>query len=127
MGMSNENPLFDEPRRWIISYDIRCQRRLSRLGRFMRKKALRLQYSVYLAQGDKTAIACLMAEIRSIIDPSCDDVRAYPLGKNTRMWGLGTQFLDGGNPLVDEQLVKALVEAPNAGREASSGVFFVYD
>jgi hypothetical protein len=28
-------------------------------------------------------------------------VRIYPLTENTRIWGLGTQFNDGGNTLCD--------------------------
>lgn len=67
------------PRTWLIAYDIRDKKRLSRLGRFIRKHALPVQYSLYCYQGSAAQLGRLMQDIATYIDPRQDDVRAYQL------------------------------------------------
>ncbi|MCX8517615.1 MAG: CRISPR-associated endonuclease Cas2, partial [Rhodoferax sp.] len=38
---------------WILAYDIREPRRLQKVGRFMQKEGMRLQYSVYMLKGSR--------------------------------------------------------------------------
>lgn len=62
---------------------------------------MRLQYSVYLLAGTRQHVENIIEQLRELIDEDADDVRIYPLTENTRIWGLGTQFNDGGNTLCD--------------------------
>lgn len=87
--------------RWLLAYDIREPKRLQRVWRYLQKEGLRQQYSVYLLKVDRQALQRVIEQLLSLIDEHCDDVRIYPLSENTRIWGLGTQFNDDGNPLCD--------------------------
>ena len=88
-------------KRWLLAHDIREPKRLQRVWRYLRQEGVRMQHSVYLLKGDREAIERVMEQLRNLIDEHSDDVRIYPLTENTRLWGLGTQFNDGGNQLCD--------------------------
>lgn len=92
------------PSRWIIAYDITHPKRLSRIWRILRRQAMPLQHSIYLFAGNQNQLQRLLDTIEPLIDQHSDDIRAYPLGANTRIWTLGQQNLDSGNPLIDEVL-----------------------
>ncbi len=92
----------DATERWLLAYDIADPRRLKKIGRHMRKEGFALQYSVYLVVGNKAHVDLLLEQLSALIDPRADDIRAYPLGENVRIWGLGTQFDEGGNTLSDD-------------------------
>ena len=94
----------DTTERWLVAYDIADPRRLQKVGRHMRKEGLALQYSVYLVRGNKVKIELLLDQLSALIDKRADDIRAYPLGENVRIWGLGKQFDEGGNTLSDSVL-----------------------
>jgi CRISPR-associated protein Cas2 len=87
--------------RWLLAHDIRDQRRLQKVWRFLRKEGVRLQYSVYLLAGQRQQIEKLIDQLRFLIDEKTDDVRIYPLTESTRIWGLGRQFNDEDNMLCD--------------------------
>ncbi len=87
--------------RWLLAHDICEPKRLQRVWRYLRQEGVRMQHSVYLLKGDREAIERVMEQLRNLIDERSDDVRIYPLTENTRIWGLGTQFNDGGNQLCD--------------------------
>lgn len=98
--------------RWLLAYDIADPRRLQKVGRHMRKEGVALQYSVYLVRGNKAKIDLLMDQLASLIDVRADDIRAYPLGENVRIWGLGTQFEDAGFILSDDVVDRLRVHEP---------------
>ena len=95
-------PPESETQRWLLAHDIADPKRLQKVWRLMRKEGLPLQYSVYLVQGNRQRVQRLLEKITPLIDSKKDDLRVYPLGENTRLWGLGTQFNEGGNTLTDE-------------------------
>jgi CRISPR-associated protein Cas2 len=88
--------------RWLLAHDIADPKRLKKVWRVMRKEGLPLQYSLYLLQGDRQRVQRLLEQLAPIIDNKRDDLRVYPLGENTRLWGLGTQFNEGGNAMTDD-------------------------
>jgi len=88
--------------RWLLAHDIADPRRLQKVWRLMRKEGLPLQYSVYLLHGNRQRVQRLLDQLATLIDKKADDLRVYPLGENTRLYGLGTQFNQGGNALTDE-------------------------
>lgn len=100
----NKRPLqipHSHTQRWLLAYDIRDHKRLQKIGRYLQKEGVRLQYSVYLLSGQRQHIEKIMEQLRQFIDKRMDDVRIYPLTENTRIWGLGTQFNEAGNTLCD--------------------------
>lgn len=70
---------------YLICYDIRNVRRLSRTHRYLRRQALMLQESVYLYAGNTKAAALLRAELKKRINPHQDDVRIYQLAANAEL------------------------------------------
>lgn len=86
-------------RHWLLAYDIRDPKRLRRTWRILRKEGLPIQYSVFLIQVGRDQLECVLDKIRAVIDETADDVRAYPLTENTKIWGLGRQLDDDGNTL----------------------------
>jgi CRISPR-associated protein Cas2 len=70
---------------YLICYDIRNVRRLSRTHRYLRRQALMLQESVYLYSGDTKAAALLRAELKKRINPHQDDVRIYQFAANAEL------------------------------------------
>lgn len=51
----------------------------------------------------------VLGSLEPIIDKKHDDLRAYPLGANSRIWTLGQQNLHEGNLLIDDVLEKMVV------------------
>ena len=100
--------------RWLLAHDISDPKRLQKVWRLMRKEGLPLQYSLYLLQGDRQRVQRLLEQLTPMIDSKADDLRVYPLGENTRIWGLGTQFNEGGNTLSDEIIDRLRRHAPDA-------------
>ena len=73
-----------------------------------------MQYSVYILAANRQQMETLLSHLRTLIDERVDDVRVYPLGQNTRIWGLGRQFDDDGNTLCDEILDTLVQPTPHA-------------
>lgn len=81
---------------YLICYDIAHPRRLGRVFRYLKKRALPLQYSVFLFSGDDRQLErCLEAAVK-LIDPAEDDLRAYPLPKRGFKERLGKAALPEG-------------------------------
>lgn len=76
-------------RTWLIAYDIRDPRRLSRLHAFIIRHTIPVQYSVYLFEGHAGELGSLLANIRSRIDNRVDDVRAYFVPENAEIHMIG--------------------------------------
>lgn len=97
-----------ETRLYLISYDIADPRRLQRVHAFLKKHAMPVQYSVFLARVSERRLVSLLAEINQRIDPRSDDVRAYPLPADCEAVTLGRLYLPEGvmlkDPLLDELL-----------------------
>ncbi|MDP2811895.1 MAG: CRISPR-associated endonuclease Cas2 [Rhodocyclaceae bacterium] len=64
---------------YVICYDISNPKRLGRLHRFLKKRAVPLQYSVFLFSGDDRKLDRCLAGAEKLIDGKEDDLRAYPL------------------------------------------------
>jgi len=99
---------FSEPHLYLISYDIADPRRLQRVHAFLRRHALPVQYSVFLARLSERRLVGLLAELARRIDPGSDDVRAYPLPQDAEPVTMGRQFLPSGVMLADPLLAPLL-------------------
>lgn len=78
---------------YLIGYDIREPRRLTRIHKRMTKHATPIQYSVFLLEGGETQLQACLAEVLKIFDKKVDDLRVYPLPKGSGQWYLGKSIL----------------------------------
>ncbi len=83
-------------RETIICYDICSPKRLVRLHRFLKTRAVPLQYSVFLFTGSERRLTQCLEEAALLIDPSKDDLRAYPLPARGLKARLGKPILPEG-------------------------------
>lgn len=88
------------PRAWLITYDIADPRRLLRVHRFLKKRAVPVQYSVFLFEGSDAQIGRLMQQIEQLIRPDEDDVRAYQLPQTPQFDTLGRGSLPADSHLL---------------------------
>ena len=87
----------------IITYDVRCPKRLQRLHRFLRTEAYPIQESVFAWFGSEDAKCLLQDQILKFINKDEDDVRGYRLktGSEIQIYGLspfGNDIFDSGCP-----------------------------
>jgi CRISPR-associated protein Cas2 len=84
------------PAQWIVTYDIREPRRLGRVHRYLKKKGLPIQYSVFLVPASDLEMNSLVGGLKKLIDDRCDDVRAYKLPERSDHVMLGHSLLPEG-------------------------------
>lgn len=82
----------------LVVYDVETttkegQRRLRQVAKACEGYGQRVQYSVFEVDCSKTAFARLVVELESIMNPSQDSVRIYPLDRDgfDRVIRLGQQ------------------------------------
>ncbi len=63
--------------RWVIAYDIADPERLRKVFHYLRRRAVHLQYSVFLARLGADALGDLLADLRLLIAEEADDIRIY--------------------------------------------------
>ncbi|MGQ0656650.1 MAG: CRISPR-associated endonuclease Cas2 [Chromatiales bacterium] len=86
----------NQSRAWLIAYDITDPDRLRRVHRFIRRRAVPVQYSVFAAEDTPARMGQLRSELAEIIDPRTDDVRIYPVPANPDLVVLGKRALPDG-------------------------------
>lgn len=99
---------FSEPRLYLICYDIADPSRLQRVHAFLKRHAVPVQYSVFLARLNERRLLSLLAELAGRIDARQDDVRAYPIPANCEAVTMGRQYLPPGLFLADTLLTPVL-------------------
>lgn len=77
---------------YMVCYDISNPRRLGRVHRFLKKRGLPLQYSVFTVVMKRPRLLRLLEGLQRLIDRREDDVRCYTLPRNPVTHGLGKQF-----------------------------------
>jgi CRISPR-associated endonuclease Cas2 len=65
---------------YLIAYDIAHPRRLRRVARLLEKHAMRVQYSVFLFEGEKVAVEQLLDLAAKLLKPSLDVIQAWHIG-----------------------------------------------
>lgn len=74
--------------RYLVAYDIADPARLRRVARFMERRALRCQRSVYVFVGDADDAARLLDEVAPLLNQKEDVVQAWKLSKDQPSRGL---------------------------------------
>ncbi|MCS7016492.1 MAG: CRISPR-associated endonuclease Cas2 [Gemmatales bacterium] len=72
---------------FLVAYDIADPRRLQRVARFMERRALRFQKSVFLYQGDLHGVERLLNEVVHLLDVQEDIVQVWKLAKGQPLKG----------------------------------------
>lgn len=91
----------NEPRNWLIAYDIADPRRLARVHRFLSSQAVPVQYSVFATRSTPMKIGLIRAGLAEIIDEGEDDVRIYPVPEPADLTVLGKKALPEGLSVID--------------------------
>ncbi|QLB13192.1 CRISPR-associated Cas2 family protein [Bisgaardia hudsonensis] len=81
---------------YLIGYDISDEKRLQKIHRRMQKYATPIQYSVFLFEGDQHKLQECLKTILTILNKKEDDLRIYPLSKNSNQWKIGKPILPEG-------------------------------
>lgn len=81
---------------FLLTYDIASPKRLIRLHRALKKRAMPIQYSVFLGRFSRAGLQEVEEVIRAIIHPKQDDVRIYPLPAHSWRTCLGRPVLPAG-------------------------------
>jgi len=76
-------------REWIVAYDIADPKRLGRVHRYMVKRAIPLQKSVFQTSMSTVQLLKLRQGLSALIDPKADDIRMYPLPAHPEIVRLG--------------------------------------
>lgn len=76
---------------YLLAYDVRDPKRLSRLHYALKKKALPMQESVFLVHADAAKLKAILAIVKDRTHTREDDVRIYPLRHPNDMWMAGCQ------------------------------------
>lgn len=80
---------------YLVSYDIRCPKRLGRVFRLLKKSGIHVQYSVFLLELDRREVISLLAYLDNMIAAE-DDVRVYTLPKKPSWCSFGRATLADG-------------------------------
>jgi CRISPR-associated protein Cas2 len=86
---------------WLIAYDIREPKRLSRVHRFLVKHGVPVQYSVFVTRNTAQRIGRIKAGLAELIAP-VDDVRIYQIPERVRLTTYGRQYLPHELLLIGE-------------------------
>ena len=64
---------------FLIAYDVADTKRVAKLGRFLSKTGVRIEYSVFYVKATKDEMVEIAMKINDIIKPEMDDVRIYEI------------------------------------------------
>ncbi|MBK8972707.1 MAG: CRISPR-associated endonuclease Cas2 [Hahellaceae bacterium] len=90
-----ERPLY-----WILAYDIRCPKRLTKMCKCMKNHGLHVQKSVFYITATRREMDDIIEDARSIMDEDVDDVRVYGCCAMEKAEVLGQPYLEGGFLLI---------------------------
>ena len=63
------------------------------MARYLARRAVRVQYSVFLAAFPPKTLQQVLGDLALLIDPREDDLRCYPLARQSAMVTLGRTML----------------------------------
>ncbi len=78
---------------WLVTYDIAHPKRLTQVFKYLKKKGIPIQYSVFSVTASSAQMGTLMAGIATLIHKGQDDVRAYRLPTDGWRATLGEDIL----------------------------------
>lgn len=91
----------NEPRNWLIAYDIADPRRLGRVYRYLCKHAVPVQYSVFTTRCASMKLGLIRVGLAEIVNADEDDVRMYPVPEPAHLTVYGRKALPDGLRVID--------------------------
>jgi len=82
-------------RTWIVGYDITSPKRLRRVAKFLEKSALRIQFSLFVGCWTEAEVDRVWSGLARLINPRCDDVRAWPVPEAADIATIGGALPEG--------------------------------
>lgn len=74
---------------YMVCYDIADPRRLGKVHRFMKKKGMAAQKSIFFVQREAREMKSFFKDLERIIKQGEDDIRAYPVESPKKVWTTG--------------------------------------
>jgi CRISPR-associated protein Cas2 len=96
-------------RTWLIAYDIRDERRLRRVHRYLSSVAVPVQYSVFVTRAAAHRVGVFYSRLSELIDSGTDDVRIYHVPDRAEVATLGVQGLPEGIRLLEGGAIPRVV------------------
>lgn len=75
----------------ILTYDVRDNKRLQQLHRYLKKQGVALQRSVFLLHGTALEVAEILNGVRERVHLRKDSVHLYPVQSLASLWAVGQQ------------------------------------
>lgn len=91
----------NEPRNWLIAYDVADPRRLGRVYRYLCKHAVPVQYSVFTTRCAPMKLGMIRAGLAEIVNSDEDDVRMYSVPEPPHLTVFGKKALPEGLSVID--------------------------
>lgn len=88
----------DAPNRYVIAYDVVCDRRRARLHDYLRAFGVRAQYSVFLVDLRAARVSRLKTKIAGLIDPAQDSVLFCRVGPSSALHPRAFEYLGKDRP-----------------------------
>lgn len=97
----------------VLSYDVRDNKRLQQLHRYLKKQGIPLQHSVFLLHATTAELADTLYGVRERVHLRKDSVRLYPVNSLANIWAGGQQGnalpgLYGGQAMLTEKTIHAM-------------------
>lgn len=93
----------DQPRRYLIAYDIVDDRRRTRVSDHLSSHGDRAQYSVFIIDGRPARLIRLLAQLTELIDPTTDSILTCDLGPLNRAGPPTIEFIGQRRPLTSDR------------------------
>lgn len=93
---------------WLVAYDIGARHRLAEVHRYLKRRGMHLQYSVFAVEHNDFEMRDVLADLDLIIDTTEDDIRAYHIPDHCKVWILGGQTLPLGVELHGFKALKLM-------------------
>lgn len=74
---------------YLICYDIKDDKRLMKVHKYLKGISLKLQYSVFYGYLDWDELSEVKETLKELINENEDDIRIYPLPSNPKVFVLG--------------------------------------
>jgi CRISPR-associated protein Cas2 len=91
---------------YLIAYNTSDSRRLQRVHRLLKRRAITMQKSVFITVLNEADREALTAAIEALIDPKADDVRLYPLPQRPEWYAWSDALWPDGMTITGTPLPK---------------------
>lgn len=86
------------PNRYVIAYDIVCDRRRTRVHNYLNAFGIRAQFSVFLVDLNAAKLARLKTKLASMIDSDEDSVLVCRIGPSSTLHPKAFEYLGQARP-----------------------------